>query len=128
VLPLDSSGSTVLSASSSKGTKVPPNREGADSDMPVMDRDGLLRFDGRWVAVSETQLPVVELLVERFGELVSNDDVLAAYGAGGGATTRTALRPLVHRLRQRLRPLGLTLHVVRRRGLVLDAGAGELRP
>jgi DNA-binding winged helix-turn-helix (wHTH) protein len=95
--------------------------------MPVMDPDGLLRFDGRWVAVSEVQQPVVELLVERFGELVSNDDVLAAYGAGGGTTTPTALRPLVHRLRQRLAPMGLTLHVVRRRGIVLDAGAGDLR-
>jgi DNA-binding winged helix-turn-helix (wHTH) protein len=109
--------------------KVPPNREPADSlDPPVIDADGLLRFDGRWVAVSETQLPVVELLVARFGELVSNDAVLAAYGTGGGTTTRTALRPLVHRLRQRLDPIGLTLHVVRRRGVVLDAAAGDLRP
>jgi hypothetical protein len=93
----------------------------APADAPVVDKDGLLRFDGKWVAITDTQLPVIELLVRRYGTLVSNDEVLAAYGSAGGAATTGALRPLVYRLRRRLATVGLTLHVVRSRGVMLEA-------
>ena len=93
----------------------------APADAPVVDKDGLLRFDGKWVAITNTQLPVIELLVRRYGTLVSNDDVLGAYGSAGGAATASALRPLVYRLRRRVATVGLTLHVVRSRGVLLEA-------
>jgi DNA-binding winged helix-turn-helix (wHTH) protein len=93
------------------------------SQAPVVDDDGLLRFGGQWVAFTETQIPVVELLVARFGTLVRNEDLLAAYAAGGGSTSAATLHPLIYRLRRRLASVGLTLHVVRRRGVLLDVTA-----
>jgi DNA-binding winged helix-turn-helix (wHTH) protein len=93
-----------------------------DHDEPnvFVDDDGLLRAGGRWVALTDAQLPVVRLLVSRLGSLVRNDELLAAYEAGGGTATNGALRPLVYRLRQRLAPVGLELHVVRNRGVLLE--------
>lgn len=103
--------------------RVPATDDTPGEGAPILDGDGLLRYRGRWVAVSDTQLPVVELLVRRFGALVSNDDLLAAYASAGGAETTTALRPLVYRLKRRVGVVGLTLHVVRRRGVLLEPDA-----
>ena len=86
----------------------------------TVDDDGLLRFAGHWVAVSETQLPVVRLLVERLGSVVRNDEILAAYESGGGTATEAALRPLIFRLRRRVEQIGLEVHVIRRRGVLLQ--------
>jgi DNA-binding response OmpR family regulator len=106
-----------------------PTAGGMDRDRPgpFIDDGGLLRFDDRWVALTEAQLPVVELLVARLGSVVRNDELLAAYEAGGGTGTPAALRPLIHRLRQRVGAVGLVLHVVRRRGVLLEPAAETLR-
>jgi DNA-binding winged helix-turn-helix (wHTH) protein len=105
---------------------VPVNTETSDLiDAPVLDRHDLLRYGGRWVAVTDAQVPVVALLVSRFGSLVTNEELLVAYGSGGGATSPSALRPLVYRLRQRFSAVGLTLHVVRRRGVLLEAARSD---
>jgi DNA-binding winged helix-turn-helix (wHTH) protein len=98
-----------------------------DNDEPTVffDDDGLLRAGGRWVALTDAQLPVVQLLVARLGSLVRNDEILAAYRMGGGTATSGALRPLVYRLRQRLAPIGLELHVVRNRGVLLEPSQSE---
>lgn len=90
------------------------------TDLPVIDADGPLRFGGQCVALSASQIPGAALLVRRLGSLVRNDDLLAAYAAGGGSTTGSPLHPVVCRRRRRLAAAGLTLHVVRRRGVVLD--------
>ena len=87
---------------------------------PTLDADGLLRHRGRWVPIPDTQLMVVELLVRNLGRLVGNSDVRKAYEAAGGSGTSTSLRSLVHRLGRRVAEVGLKLHVVRSRGLVLD--------
>lgn len=97
---------------------APPGTTGPGT--PVLDGDGLLRVGDRWVAVSDRQLPVVALLVSRFGTLVGNAEVLRAYHEGPGSAPDTALRPLVYRIRRRVSHVGLELHVVRGRGLVLD--------
>lgn len=93
------------------------------SETPTLDDDGLLRFRGRWVPIPDTQIQVVDLLVRNLGRLVRNADVQAAYERAGGSGTATSLRSLVHRLGQRVAEVGLRLHVVRARGLVLEVGA-----
>jgi hypothetical protein len=104
-------------------SRVPfvPDPPGADA--PTLDDDGLLRFGGRWVPIPDTQIPVVDLLVRNLGRLVRNSDVRAAYEQAGGSGTATSLRSLVYRLGRRVAEVGLRLHVVRSRGLVLDVGA-----
>lgn len=91
-----------------------------DDDRPTLDADGLLRHRGRWVPIPDTQLIVVELLVRNLGRLVATSEVRRAYEQAGGSGTSTSLRSLVHRLSQRVAQVGLRLHVVRSRGLVLD--------
>jgi hypothetical protein len=91
-----------------------------DDALPLLDKDGLLRHRGLWVSIPDTQLLVVELLVHNFGHLVVTDEVRDAYVRAGGSGTSTSLRSLVHRLGLRVAKVGLRLHVVRSRGLVLD--------
>jgi hypothetical protein len=93
-----------------------------EPDAPTLDDDGLLRFRGRWVPIPDTQIPVVDLLVRNLGRLVRNSDVRAAYEQAGGSGTATSLRSLVYRLGRRVGEVGLRVHVVRSRGLILDVG------
>lgn len=89
---------------------------------PLLDEDGLLRHGGRWVAVPDSQLGVVELLVRNFRRLTPYEDVRAAYPRRGGRQVgRDALHGLVTRLDTRVRTVGLRLDIVRRRGMVLAA-------
>jgi DNA-binding response OmpR family regulator len=92
------------------------------TDPPVLDDDGLLRHAGRWVPISDTQIPLVAVLVRNMGRLVSSAEVRRAYTAAGGSGSPTSLRSVVHRLGRRVAEVGLRLHVVRGRGLVLDTG------
>jgi hypothetical protein len=86
---------------------------------PTLDQDGLLHFDGRWVAVSDTQLPVVDLLVRNVDTLVRNDDLRAAYQSAGGSASSSSFRTLIGRIAHRITRVGLQLHVIRRRGVML---------
>ncbi len=92
--------------------------------VPVLDEDGLLRFDGRWVAITDIQIPVVDLIVRNHGHLVRNAEIQAAYGSAGGSATSGAVRTLVQRLRSRVAAVGLRLHVVRSRGVILEPATG----
>lgn len=94
--------------------------DAARLEPPVLDPDGLLRHRGRWVPIPDTQLVVVALLVRNLGRLVGNSEVRRAYEEAGGSGSSTSLRSLVYRLGRRVAQVGLRLHVVRSRGLVLD--------
>ena len=94
--------------------------ETTDGDRPVLDEGGLLRYGDRWVAVPLAQIPVAELLVDRFGQFVDESDIVDAYATAGATTSPAALKAAMNRLARRLRPLGLALHRVRGRGHVLD--------
>ncbi len=87
---------------------------------PVLDGDGLLRHAGRWVPIPDTQIPVADLLVRNVGTLVATSEIRATYVAAGGSGSATSLRSLVHRLGPRVAAVGLRLHVVRGRGVILD--------
>jgi hypothetical protein len=88
---------------------------------PVVDEDGLLRRGERWIAVSDAQLPVVHLLVDHLDRVVRFDTIVAAYAANGGSDHGPSVRTMLSRLDARVRPLGLGLRSVRRRGVVLHS-------
>jgi DNA-binding winged helix-turn-helix (wHTH) protein len=89
-------------------------------DAPELDADGLLRFGGRWVALSPVQARVVAVLLDRFGDTVTTYDELRAAAWGSSDRSPQALATLVKRLRRRIEPIGLDVLTVRLRGYVLD--------
>ena len=92
----------------------------------VLDAEGMLRRGERWAAISEAQLPVVELLVASLGRVVRFEAIVEAYASRGGSTHPASVRTVLSRIDARLRPLGLGLTSVRRRGVVLrDADAAR---
>lgn len=111
------------------GTASAPSRtDGSDGTLaaggeaagPVLDGDGLLRHAGLWVPIPDTQLPVADLLVRNVGTLVASSEIRATYVAAGGSGSATSLRSVMHRLGRRVAAVGLCLHVVRGRGVILD--------
>lgn len=94
-------------------------------DPPVLDEDGLLRHRGVWVPISDAQIPLVAILVRNLGRLVPSSEIRRAYTAAGGSGTATSLRSVTHRLGRRVAAVGLRLHVVRGRGVILLAEAPD---
>jgi hypothetical protein len=88
---------------------------------PVLDDDGLLWWDERWVAIPEGQVPVVRLLVDRVRDLVRLDELAAAYAEGGGSTDAVAVKAMLGRLIRRCAEVGVAVRSVRGKGYVLDA-------
>lgn len=82
---------------------------------PEVKGDGRLAFRDRWVAVSQTEESIVQLLAADFGDVVDGEAL-----AGGLGLTANAVRVQVMRLRKRIRPLGLVVRTVRGRGYVLE--------
>ena len=85
----------------------------------MLDDDGLLWFQSRWVAISDNQLPVVDLLVRNYRRLVRNDQISDSYQQGGGSDCEASIRTQLRRIAQRLPQIGLQLHTVRGRGVIL---------
>lgn len=92
---------------------------------PVLDADGLLRYGGRWIDISPAQVPVIALLVQNFGSLVRLDEIKGAYQAGGGSGHLGSISTVIARMRRRVEHVGLELHSIRGRGLVLDAPSAD---
>jgi DNA-binding winged helix-turn-helix (wHTH) protein len=93
----------------------------ADGDLlPLLDEDGLLRVGDHWVAIPDAQLPVVALLVDRYGRLVRKETLTAAYVEAGNSGDDASIRSLIARIGRRVARLGLRLHTVRGRGVMLD--------
>jgi hypothetical protein len=95
----------------------------APTGPPLVDADGLLHFQARWVALSPVERAITGALIERFGAVVGRD-VLSRRAWPGGAPTRNALDVRIVRLRRRIAPLGLEISTVRARGYLLQAGVG----
>lgn len=91
--------------------------------LPRLDEDGLLRVGDHWVAIPDAQLPVVALLVDRYGRLVRTEAIAAAYVEAGNSGHDASIRSLVARVAHRVARLGLELHTVRGRGVVLAPSA-----
>lgn len=95
---------------------------GSGGSLPTLDEDGVLRFDGGWVALPPVEHRLTVAFLERYGAVVSRE-VLSRAGWPEGSPRRNALDVHVLRLRRRLDPLGLVIRTVRSRGYVLEAGS-----
>jgi two-component system, OmpR family, response regulator len=108
---LDEDVHARLNALRDHAIRHPPN--------PTIDVSGQLEYRGKSEFLSPTDHAIAEVLVERFGTLVSEEQLLfRAWPDGDG--TPTSLRVHVHRLRKRLAPLGLAITSVRGRGYIMS--------
>ena len=96
--------------------------QASGSPTPTLDDDGVLRVNGRWVALPPVEARLTSALLGRFGAVVSRD-ALAKSGWPDGAPGRNALDVHVLRLRRRLDGVGLVIRTVRSRGYVLELDA-----
>ncbi|MCP2259026.1 Transcriptional regulatory protein, C terminal [Streptoalloteichus tenebrarius] len=89
--------------------------------VPQLDPSGVIRFGTRSVTISPTQAELLELLVERFGQLVPRKALGARIAGRPGGATRNALDLHIMRLRRRIQPLGLAIRTAWGRGYLLEA-------
>jgi DNA-binding response OmpR family regulator len=94
-------------------------RRQASRSPAVVDDDGLLRRGSTWVALSPKETILVRLLLDRQGSTVSRQTLLDAVGSAVASTGSRLLDRVVHRLRNRIRPLHISIHTVRGAGFVL---------
>ena len=96
------------------------SRAAIDQTAPEVDGDGLLRFRGRWVALSPVESALAITLVDRFGAVVGRE-TLARRAWPDGTPTRNALDVHMLRLRRRIAQLGVEVRTVRSRGYLMQA-------
>ncbi|WP_165491941.1 helix-turn-helix domain-containing protein [Egibacter rhizosphaerae] len=89
---------------------------------PELDSAGILRYRGDWVSLGPVDTAIARALIERFGELVERDD-LVARAWPGASDARNNLDVQIMRLRRRLAPLGLRIRTVRSHGYVLGTAS-----
>lgn len=86
---------------------------------PELDPDGVLRFGDGWVPLPPVEARLMGSLLERFGAVVSREQLSRA-GWPKGSPGRNALDVHVLRLRRRIGQLGLAIKTVRSRGYLLE--------
>jgi DNA-binding response OmpR family regulator len=90
----------------------------SDSDVPVLNGNGSLEYQGRITQLSAIQGDLVRVMIERFGAVVSREALVAAAWPGAEATDNN-LDVTIGRLRRQLEPVGLRIRTVRSRGYLL---------
>ena len=91
----------------------------APDDPVALDDFGVLRCGDGWVSLSPTQEVIMRALVDRIGHVVGRAQLVAATWPDGAADPH-AIDVHIHKLRPRLRPLGLVIHTLRGRGFMLE--------
>jgi DNA-binding response OmpR family regulator len=92
--------------------------------VPKLDENGVLTWADEWVALSPLQARLTAILLEKFTEMVSQQD-LALATQGARDVRRNSLDVQMHRLRRKLAPKGLVIRTVRKRGYVLEPETGR---
>jgi hypothetical protein len=87
---------------------------------PSVDEFGQLSYGGRGVFLSPIDHRLARALVESYGTVVAEQELIEQVWPEGA--TNQALRVHVSRLRQRIRPLELTIRCVRHTGYVMTEG------
>jgi DNA-binding response OmpR family regulator len=95
------------------------SRAATEQPAPHVDGDGLMRYGGRWVALSPVEGVLAATLVDRFGAVVGRD-TLARRAWPDGTPTRNALDVHMLRLRRRIASLGVEVRTVRSRGYLMQ--------
>ncbi len=86
---------------------------------PALDGFGQLSYGAGSLFLSPTDERIAQVLVEHFGSVVEDDELIAhAWPEGASAQV---LRVHISRLRRRLQPLGLTISCARGAGYLLAA-------
>ncbi len=91
--------------------------------VPELDDDGVLRAGDRWVSLPPVEARLTAALLDRYGAVVSRENLSKAGWPASGAPGRNALDVHVLRLRRRLAPLELAIRTVRSRGYLLELNA-----
>lgn len=94
-------------------------RADGEQTAPQIDGDGLVRYRGKWVALSPVEAALAGTLVDRFGAVVGRE-TLARRAWPTGSPTRNALDVHMLRLRRRIAPLGVEVRTVRSRGYLMQ--------
>jgi DNA-binding response OmpR family regulator len=89
---------------------------------PTVDNHCRLIYREKWVSLSPIEIRLATALAEDFTLLVS-EKVLLGRGWPDEPPSSNALRVHLHRLRQRIGPLGLELKAIRSQGWVLQPTA-----
>ena len=93
---------------------------------PMIDDSGRLTHQGRSLFLSPLDQRLAQTLVENFGAIVEESELIQKVWPDGARTQ--VLRVHVSRLRRRLRPLELTIKCVRNAGyLIAEAGTVDPR-
>jgi hypothetical protein len=93
--------------------------------VPVFDGVSRLGFGGAWAPLSPIEYRLAAELVDRFGRIVSDQD-LTAKAWGDSPPQPNALRVHLTRLRHRLEPLGLEILAIRSHGHIMQPGSPAL--
>jgi hypothetical protein len=91
----------------------------AGPEAPTVDADGIVRWQGGWVAVPPIEARLLSALATRCGEVVRREDLVATAWPAGVESDRILDGRIKH-LRRRLEPLGLAVRTVRRVGFLLE--------
>ncbi len=86
----------------------------------IVDDDGLVRREERWVALSELETRLLRPLLAAAGRCVSRGDLLAA-GWPGEVRHDRSVDGAIRRVRAKLRPLGVRIHGITGAGYLLEA-------
>lgn len=89
--------------------------------------DGVARTGLGSVIVPELEGRLLATLLSRIGRVVDRPTLMAA-GWPDSSPSRNVLDVHLHRLRQRIGPIGLEIRTVRKRGYVLELDAGGPAP
>ncbi len=93
------------------------------SEVPELDENGLLRFNGAWVSLPPVEHRLTVALIGRFRAVVSRE-ALSRAGWPESVPDRNVLDVHIVRLRRRLGPVGLAIRTVRSRGYLLERTSG----
>ena len=93
------------------------------SSRPRLDDDGLLWCDHRWVVIPDAQLSIVELLLDSANQVVRTAGVATTYVRSGGSGHRASVKTMLNRLQGRFAEVGLSLHFLRGKGVLLEVPA-----
>jgi hypothetical protein len=88
-----------------------------------VDDHGVLHHDGRRVKVTRAQQALLAPLLVRIGQPVARDEVRRASSLAGGPEHPDDVRRALARLRTRLQDVGLGLHLLSGRAVLLDPSA-----
>jgi hypothetical protein len=99
------------------------HRAEAIRPVPVIDEHGRLLHRGHWVVLGPAVEPLARAFVDRFGQVVSDDDLIAL-GWPAEHLRSVSFRGQLHRLRKRIRPLGLEVHLLRSAYVLDEADRG----